>query len=139
MFLHERISNITPKHCHPRACSGIFSRIEYPYAHFPTHRLTALSLFSTMWEGIEHLEEMGFKVLAITGDGTSTNRKFFPMVVMVLVIKPQNRSLQKSDRYTSSLMLHIFSRPPGTVGHILEGNASYGYVCNTLYFDVVCT
>ena len=58
---------------------GIFFHMEYPYAHFPTHRLTASSLFSIMWEGIERLEELGFKVIAITGDGTSTNRKFFKM------------------------------------------------------------
>ena len=45
---------------------GIFFHMEYPYAHFPTHRLTASSLFSIMWEGIERLEEVGFKVIAIT-------------------------------------------------------------------------
>lgn len=54
---------------------GIFFHMEYPYAHFPTHRLTSSSLFSILWEGIERLEELGFKVLAITGDGASTNRK----------------------------------------------------------------
>ena len=58
---------------------GIFFHMEYPYACFLTHRLTASSLFSIMWEGIEHLEELGFKVIAIMGDGASTNRKFFKM------------------------------------------------------------
>ena len=58
---------------------GIYFCLEYPYAHFPTHRLRAASLFSIMWEGIEHLETLGFKVLAITGDGASMNRKFFKM------------------------------------------------------------
>ena len=58
---------------------GIFFHMEYPYAHFRTHRLTASSLFSIIWEGIERLEELGFKVIAITGDGASTNRKFFKM------------------------------------------------------------
>ena len=56
---------------------GIFFHIEYPYAHFPTHCLTSSSLFLITLEGIECLEELGFKVLAITGDGASTNCKFF--------------------------------------------------------------
>ena len=52
---------------------GIFFKLEYPYAHFPTKRLTAASLSSIMWQGIERLEFLGFKVLAVTGDGASTN------------------------------------------------------------------
>lgn len=56
---------------------GVFLHLEYPYAHFPMHHLTASSLFLIMWEGIEHLEALGFKVIAITGDGASMNRKFF--------------------------------------------------------------
>ena len=47
----------------------IFFQMEYPYAHFSTHRLTADSLFLILWEGIEHLETQGFKVLVFTGDG----------------------------------------------------------------------
>ena len=35
--------------------------------------------FSIMWEGIERLEELEFKVIAIMHDGASTNRKFFKM------------------------------------------------------------
>ena len=58
---------------------GIFFKMEYPYAHFPTRRLTAATLSSIMWQGIERLEFLGFKVLAVTGDGASTNRKFFRM------------------------------------------------------------
>ena len=54
---------------------GIFTKLEYPYAHFPTHRLTAASLFSIIWEGVERLEMLGFKVLAITADGAAINRK----------------------------------------------------------------
>ena len=58
---------------------GIFTKLEYPYVHFPTHRLTAASHFSIVWEGIERLEILGFKVLAITADGASTNCNFFKM------------------------------------------------------------
>ena len=30
-----------------------------------------------VWEAVERLERLGFKVLVITGDGASANRKFF--------------------------------------------------------------
>ena len=32
-----------------------------------------------MYEAIEHLETIGFKVIALTGDGASPNRKFFKL------------------------------------------------------------
>ena len=51
---------------------------------------------------------------------------------MVLVTKHRIHILQKNDRYSSSLTLHTFSRPLGTVGHILEGNASCGYVSDVV-------
>ena len=61
---------------------GIFTKLEYPYAHFPTHCLIAASLFYVVWEGIECLEMLGFKVLAITADGASTNCKFLRCILM---------------------------------------------------------
>jgi len=33
-------------------------------------------LFSIVWEGVRHLENSGFKVIGITADGASSNRKF---------------------------------------------------------------
>lgn len=56
---------------------GLFSSLKFPYAHFPTKSLTGDELFSIVWEGIECLERCGFKVMAITADGASSNRKFF--------------------------------------------------------------
>ena len=58
---------------------GIFMHLSYPYAHFPTSDLTGASLFMLVWEGIERLETLGFKVLAVTGDGVSVNRKCFKL------------------------------------------------------------
>ena len=87
---------------------GIFFKMEYPYAHFPTKRLTATSLSSIMWQGIERLEFLGFKVLAVTGDGASTNRKFFRMNS-----NPTDSSCHKTvNPYSSSgrfFVLHIIS------------------------------
>lgn len=58
---------------------GLFMDINFPYAHFPTKNLTADDLFSLVWEAIERLECLGFKVIGVTGDGASPNRKFFRM------------------------------------------------------------
>ena len=58
---------------------GIFIKLEFPYAHFPSKDLTGEHLFSILWEAIERLEKLGFKVMVITADGASCNRKFFRM------------------------------------------------------------
>ena len=34
-------------------------------------------LFPIVWEAIRQLESIGFKVICVTGDGASKNRKFF--------------------------------------------------------------
>ena len=58
---------------------GLCSHLEYPYAQFPTRGATADSLFSIVWESVQRLESSGFKVIAFTCDGASSNRKFFKM------------------------------------------------------------
>ena len=58
---------------------GIFFRLEFPYAHFGTDGATADFLFPIIWEAIRQLEGIGFKVICVTGDGASPNRKFFRM------------------------------------------------------------
>ena len=58
---------------------GIFVRLNFPYAHFPTDKLSADQLFPIMWEAVQRLEACGLKVIAITADGASVNRKFFRM------------------------------------------------------------
>lgn len=58
---------------------GIFFKMNFPYAHFATKAFTADMLFPLMWQAVQQLELMGFKVICITGDGASPNRKFFRM------------------------------------------------------------
>lgn len=58
---------------------GIFIRLRFPYAHFPTRGVHADHLFSIVWEAVERLEKLGLKVLVVTADGASPNRKFFRM------------------------------------------------------------
>ena len=56
---------------------GIFTSLQFPYAHFPTKALSADSLLAIIWEAVERLERLGLKVLVLTGDGASPNRKLF--------------------------------------------------------------
>ena len=63
---------------------GIFTDLKFPYAHFPTTTTTANVLFTLIWEAIERLERLGFKVIALTGDGASQNRKFFSYSTIML-------------------------------------------------------
>lgn len=58
---------------------GVFTSMRFPYAHFPTTDTTGVKLYSILWEAIERLERLGFKVVALTSDGASPNRKFFSM------------------------------------------------------------
>lgn len=58
---------------------GATTHVKYPFAHFATNSLTADDLNSIVWEAIEKLESLGFKILTIIGDGAAINRKFFSM------------------------------------------------------------
>jgi len=44
---------------------GVFTNLEFPIAHFGTDNLIAGTLFPFVWEGVQHLEELGFKVIII--------------------------------------------------------------------------
>ncbi len=58
---------------------GVFSSLRFPYAHFPTTDTSGAKLYLVIWEAIERLERLGFKVVALTADGASPNRKLFNM------------------------------------------------------------
>ena len=58
---------------------GVFFKFEFPLAHFSTEGITADLLFPIVWDGVASVESTGLKVIAITADGASPNRKFFRM------------------------------------------------------------
>lgn len=58
---------------------GLFSSLEFPYAQFPVATASGEVLYPIVWHCVEHLEMIGFKVLALVCDGASPNRKFFKM------------------------------------------------------------
>ena len=58
---------------------GIFLKLEFLYAHFGTDGITADTLYLIVWEAVRPLEIDGVKVICVTTDGDSSNRKFFRM------------------------------------------------------------
>ena len=55
---------------------GLITNFQFPYVQFPCGSVTGDLLFDPFWEAVYRLERMGFKVLAATADGASTNRRF---------------------------------------------------------------
>ncbi len=55
------------------------SSFKYAYAHFPSHNLNERQINSIMWKTVANLDNAGFKVLGIIGDGAPRNREFFKM------------------------------------------------------------
>ena len=45
---------------------GLLFKLEFPFAHFATHSVTADIIFPIMWEAVRILEGSGLKVLCIT-------------------------------------------------------------------------
>jgi hypothetical protein len=58
---------------------GLFSHLTFPYMHFGTRGITGATLFPIVWEVVGQLESIGLKVMCITSDGASPNRKFFKL------------------------------------------------------------
>ena len=58
---------------------GLFSKLSFPYVHFATRGVTGAALFPIVWEVIEQLESIDLKVICVTSDGASPNRKFYKL------------------------------------------------------------
>ena len=59
---------------------GISVDLKFPLAHFATNGITSDQLFGILWECVELVEiDAGLKVLYITADGASPNRRFIKL------------------------------------------------------------
>ena len=85
---------------------GLFFKFDFPLAHFSTEGVTGDQLYPIVWEGIRIIESTGLKVIAITADGASPNRKFFRMHGGGTVYKTRN--VYASDERD----VYFFSDPP---------------------------
>ena len=55
---------------------GVFSKLNFPYAQFATRGATADELYPIILNADKNIEGCGLKVIVITTDGVSPNRKF---------------------------------------------------------------
>ena len=58
---------------------GLLSKLNFPYAQFACANLTGDQLVDPVWEAIARLERQGLKVLCLTCDGASTNRRLWSL------------------------------------------------------------
>jgi hypothetical protein len=56
---------------------GIFLKMDYPLAQFPTKTISGSELYDVIWNAIRRLKEIGLEVILIVADGICNNRKFF--------------------------------------------------------------
>lgn len=92
---------------------GIFFKLDFPYAHFATEGVTADLLFPIVWEAIRQIESIGLKVIFVTADGASQNRKFFRMHED---IEKSPITYKTRNRYAEEKHCLFFSDPP----HLLK-------------------
>ena len=58
---------------------GLFTKLRFPYAQFACSTLTADLLVDPVWETISRIERQDIRVLALTCDGASINRRLWKM------------------------------------------------------------
>ena len=58
---------------------GLLANYQFPYATFTATSLKGCDIFPMVWEAIDRLTRIDFRVLVITCDGASCNRKLFSM------------------------------------------------------------
>jgi len=58
---------------------GLFSKLRFPYAQFPCAALCGDQFYDIFWQAVCQLERCGFRVLACTCDGLSSNRRFMKL------------------------------------------------------------
>lgn len=122
---------------------GIFINLRFPYANFPTTSITGDALFLIIWEAVERLEKIGFKVLVITGDGASANRRFINMhgkktSTRNPCYKTKNPySQDKRDIYFMSDPPHLMKTARNCWSHSGDEQSRNMWVCQRHFFKIM--
>ena len=58
---------------------GLLSKLNFPYAQFAVANLSGDLMVDPVWEAISRLERQGIRVLALTCDGASANRRLWKL------------------------------------------------------------
>ena len=88
----------------------LFSSLEFPYVQLPCTTITGDLLFDPLWEAIALLEQCGLKVLPMTADGASSNRRIFKIHIPISSIEITYKV--KNPYATDGRTVYFLSDPP---------------------------
>ena len=88
---------------------GLFCKLNFPYAQFACSSMSGDLLFDPVWEAVSRLERLGFRVLGLTCDGASSNRRLWKLHSSTdeMIYRVPNIYSNNGFRY-----LYFFSDPP---------------------------
>ena len=118
---------------------GLFMKLQFPYAQFPSLKLRGDQIFDPLWEAVYRIERCGLKFVGATFDGASPNRRF---VKLHGITQPTNTTVLHKvlNPYADgSRMLFFFSDPPHllkTTRNCWSSNARLLWVCVLEYSGI---
>ena len=88
---------------------GLFYKLNYPYVQFACSSISGDLMFDPVWEAVSRLERLGFRVLGLTCDGGSPNRRLWKLhsEKEELIYKVPNLFASDGPRF-----LYFISDPP---------------------------
>ena len=95
---------------------GLFTKLQYPYAQFPSVKLSGDQIFDPFWEAVYRIERCSLKVVGATFDGASPNRRFVKLHGITDPTKPTVLHKVPNPFTDDGRMLFFFSDPP----HLLK-------------------
>ena len=104
---------------------GLFSKVNFPYEQFACSKLSGDLLMDPVWEAISRLERQGIRVLSLTCDGASTNRRLWKLHSEggEMIHKSEQHICPGSCAPSFLYQTHrIFSRLSGTACGIASGS-----------------
>ena len=108
---------------------GAVCNIEFPYAVFSCLSPKGGDLFPLHWQAIERLTRNGFRILAVTSDGASCNRKLFQMHSKSDKLVHKVRNIFSRDNHD----IYFVSDPPHlikTIRNCLANSKRKLWVCS---------
>ena len=95
---------------------GLFTKLQYPYAQFPSVKISGDQIFDPFWEAVYRIERCTLKVVGATFDGASPNRRFLKLHGIADPTKPDVLHKVPNPFADDGRMLFFFSDPP----HLLK-------------------
>ena len=111
---------------------GVFTDLRFPFAHFPTKDVAGDHLFSVIWKAIERIERLGLKVVALTADGGSPNRKFFRMHTKSSELSYRTRNVYAAEErfiYFFADVPHLMKTTRNCWSHSSDNGTRNLWVC----------